>query len=422
MNDKRQTNGSGQTNGHKNKTDGMSDKPVIIAGAGPVGCTIALYLVQQDIPVILLEADSDLPEDLRASTFHPPTLDLLDQLGVTDKLIAQGLLVHDYQYRDRRTNEVAKFDFTTLKDETKHPYRLQCEQFKMTRTVVEMLKDYPKATVHFDTKLKGYRRIGDTVRVLCFQNGEEVLMEGSYLIGTDGANSVVRQSSGLKFEGLTYPERFLVVSTTYPFEDFFEDLSFVNYVSDPDEWCVLLKTLSLWRVLIPTDPAATPDELLSDSFIEERLQRLAPKDAPYEIAHRTLYRVHQRVAETYRPEKNVLLAGDAAHINNPLGGMGMNGGLHDAFNLAEKLTQIIKHNGDEDLLLDLYDRQRRGICVDFIQKHTLKNKALMEATDVDIQTSRQKEFMKASSDPVLKKAFLLRTSMIDCLKESYEIA
>jgi 3-(3-hydroxy-phenyl)propionate hydroxylase len=247
-------------------------------------------------------------------------------------------------------------------------------------------------------------------------------MEGSYLIGTDGANSVVRQSSGLKFEGLTYPERFLVVSTTYPFEDFFEDLSFVNYVSDPDEWCVLLKTLSLWRVLIPTDPAATPDELLSDSFIEERLQRLAPKDAPYEIAHRTLYRVHQRVAETYRPEKNVLLAGDAAHINNPLGGMGMNGGLHDAFNLAEKLTQIIKHNGDEDLLLDLYDRQRRGICVDFIQKHTLKNKALMEATDVDIQTSRQKEFMKASSDPVLKKAFLLRTSMIDCLKESYEIA
>ena len=151
------------------------------------------------------------------------------------------------------------------------------------------------------------------------------------------------------------------------------------------------------------------------------MQRLAPKEEPYKIAHRTLYRVHQRVAETYRPERNVLLAGDAAHINNPLGGMGMNGGLHDAFNLAEKLTEIIKFEGDQDALLDLYDRQRRGICVEFIQKHTLKNKALMEATDVDVQTARQREFMKASVDPVLKKAFLLRTSMIDCLKDSYEI-
>ena len=416
------SNGSDHANGHANGRTNRSILPVVIAGAGPVGCAIALYLARQDIPVILLEAGKDLPEDLRASTFHPPTLDLLDQLELTEKLIPQGLLVHDYQYRDRRTNEIAKFDFTALKGETNHPYRLQCEQFKMTRTVVELLKDYPHAEVHFNTKVKGYRRTGDVVRVLCFKDSEEVHIEGSYLIGTDGADSIVRQSSGIKFEGLTYPERFLVVSTKYPFEDFFEDLSYVNYVSDPNEWCVILKTLDLWRVLIPTDPEAHPDELLSDAFIEQRLQRLAPKDDPYKIAHRTLYRVHQRVAETYRPERNILLAGDAAHINNPLGGMGMNGGLHDAFNLAEKLTQIIKFGGDEDALLDLYDRQRRGICVDFIQKHTLKNKALMEATDVDVQTARQKEFMKASCDPVLKKAFLLRTSMINCLKDSYEIA
>jgi len=417
----RKSNGSSHTNGHVNGQGNRQALPVVIAGAGPVGCALALYLAQQDIPVIILEAGNDLPEDLRASTFHPPTLDLLDQLELTEKLIPQGLLVHDYQYRDRRTNEIAKFDFTSLKDETKHPYRLQCEQFKMTRTVVELLKDYPHAEVHFNATVKGYRRTGDIVRVLCFKDDEEVHIEGSYLIGTDGANSVVRQSSGVKFEGLTYPERFLVVSTKYPFEDAFEDLSYVNYVSDPDEWCVILKTLGLWRVLIPTDPEAQPDQLLSDTFIEQRLQRLAPKEEPYKIAHRTLYRVHQRVAETYRPERNVLLAGDAAHINNPLGGMGMNGGLHDAFNLAEKLTEIIKFEGDQDALLDLYDRQRRGICVEFIQKHTLKNKALMEATDVDVQTARQREFMKASVDPVLKKAFLLRTSMIDCLKDSYEI-
>jgi len=416
------SNGNDHTNGYEKGKEGLSSAPVIIAGAGPVGCALALYLVKKNIPIILLELEKDLPEDLRASTFHPPTLDLLDQLQLTEKLIPQGLLVHDYQYRDRRTNEIAKFNFTSLIGETKHPYRLQCEQFKMTRTVVELLKDYPHANVRFETKVKGYRQHDKGVRVLCANQNDEIHLDGSYLIGTDGANSIVRQASGVKFEGLTYPERFLVVSTKYPFENYFDNLSYVNYVSDPNEWCVILKTVDLWRVLVPTEPEADPDILLSDAFIEDRLQRLAPKAEPYEIAHRTLYRVHQRVAETYRPERKILLAGDAAHINNPLGGMGMNGGLHDAFNLGEKLTQIIKHGEDEDVLLDQYDRQRRGICVDFVQKHTLRNKALMEATDINVQTARQQEFMKACSDPVLTKAFLLRTSMIDCLKDSYEIA
>ena len=411
---------NGKANGNGAYTADIA--PVIIAGAGPVGCTIALYLARQGIPITLIEAEVDLPEDLRASTFHPPTLDLLDTLELTEKLIPQGLIVPDYQYRDRRTNDIAKFKMSYLEGETKHPYRLQCEQFKMTRTVVEILKDFPNATVHFNTQVKGYRETDTGVNVLCFAEGDELLIEGSYLIGSDGANSVVRQSSGVKFEGLTYPERFLVVSTKHKFENYFEDLSYVNYVSDPDEWCVILKTVDLWRVLIPTDPGAKPEDLLADAFIEERLQRLAPKDTPYKISHRTLYRVHQRVAETYRPRQKVLLAGDAAHINNPLGGMGMNGGLHDAFNLAEKLLRIIRDGENEDELLDLYNRQRRGICIDFIQAQTLRNKALMEATEESVQRKRQAEFMKASSDPDLAKTFLLKTSMIDCLKDSFAIA
>ncbi len=405
-----------------NSASPTTDHPVIIAGAGPVGCTSALYLAQQGIPVTLLEAGLDLPVDLRASTFHPPTLDLLDTLGVTENLIPQGLIVHDYQYRDRRSGEVAKFKLADLGDETNHPYRLQCEQFKMTRTVLEMLKEYPHANVFMGNRVQGFDVAANHVDVVSFDGEKECKRRGSYLIGADGSNSTVRQSAGVLFNGMTYPERFLVVSTKFPFEDHFDDLSWVNYVSDPDEWCVLLKTVELWRVLIPTKIEASPEELLSDTYIEDRLQRLTPQNKKYDVHHRTLYKVHQRVAETYYPNKRVVLAGDAAHINNPLGGMGMNGGLHDAFNLCERLVRIIKGKADADYELSLYDKQRRGICVDFIQAHTKRNKKLMESADKNIQEARQKEFMKAASDKSLSKQFLMRSSMVDCLRDSYKIS
>ena len=395
--------------------------PILIAGAGPVGCALALFLAHNDIPVVLLEAQDSLPRDLRASTFHPPTLDMLAKLDLVEDMMAVGLQVDHYQYRDRRTNEVAKFDLSILDGETSHPYRLQCEQYKMTNIVVDKLADIPHAEVRMGTRIKGFKEVDGAVEALV-QNGDgEEVIKCSYLVGCDGANSVVRQAGAVKFEGLTYPERFLVASTTYDFADYFKGLSLVNYVSDPDEWCVLLKTSDLWRVLIPTPIAEEDERFLTDEFIQDRLHRLAENDVDFDIRHRTLYRVHQRVAETYQVRDRVLIAGDAAHVNNPLGGMGMNGGVQDAINLAEKLVHIINHGGDRQALLSLYNRQRRGICTQFIQEHTMKNKALMEATDEATQVKRQAKFMKSSADPVLAKAFVMETSMINCVRDSYQI-
>lgn len=397
-------------------------KPILIAGAGPVGCALALFLAQNDIDVILLEEQNSLPKDLRASTFHPPTLDMLAKLDLVDDMMAVGLKVPNYQYRDRRTNEIAKFHLSVLEGETDHPYRLQCEQYKMTQIVVDKLAAFPNTQVLMGARIKGFSEVDGGVQALVQSSEGETLIQCSYLVGCDGANSAVRQAGGVKFEGMTYPERFLVASTTYDFETYFDELSMVNYVSDPDEWCVLLKTSSLWRVLIPTPIEENDDRFLTDEFIQNRLHRLADNDKDFDIQHRTLYRVHQRVAETYQVRDRVLIAGDAAHVNNPLGGMGMNGGVQDAINLAEKLVQIIKHGADRQELLALYNRQRRGICTQFIQSHTMKNKALMEATDAKIQTKRQANFMKSSADPVLSKAFVMETSMINCVRDSYLIA
>jgi len=391
--------------------------PVIIAGAGPVGCTAALRLAQAGIPVMLLEGQDALPETLRASTFHPPSLDMIAELGLADRLIAQGLVCRHYQYRDRRSGEIAEFDLELLRGATNHPYRLQCEQWKFTRLVwSELLAQHAGiAECRFSASVKGVYMRPDGVDVLVWQNGEEQTLRGSFLIAADGADSAIRKAVAIEFEGFTYPEKFLVASTPFPLESKFERLSNVNYVADPDEWLVLLRTPTLWRVLIPTDPSIDDDaRWLSDRWIQERLHHMAPHDSDYEIIHRTIYRVHQRVAKTYRRGR-VLLAGDAAHINNPLGGMGMNGGIHDAWSVADKLIRI--HRGEElDSLLDEYDLERRGICVRFVQEQTINNKKMLEAKDPGAQHKRQRELMAIAADPVRAREFLMKSSMIASLR------
>ena len=135
-------------------------------------------------------------------------------------------------------------------------------------------------------------------------------------------------------------------------------LANVSYISDPDEWCALVRVVGSWRVVFPTDPAASDDDLLADGHIDRLMRTFIPIRGSYEIFHRSIYRVHQRVAATFNVGR-VLLAGDAAHLNNPLGGMGMNSGIHDAFNAADKLARIVLDGEEAQPLLDRYTRQRR---------------------------------------------------------------
>ena len=242
---------------------------------------------------------------------------------------------------------------------------------------------------------------------------------GSFAIAADGADSALRKAVAITYEGFTWPEKFLVASTSFPLETQFERLSSVNYISDPQEWIVLLRTPTLWRVLVPTAPGLSDEEVLSDRYIQDRLHYMAPHDGDFEITHRTLYRVHQRVARTYRRGR-VLLAGDAAHINNPLGGMGMNGGIHDAWNLADKLIRI--HGGAEaGDLLDLYDRQRREICLRYVQEQTIQNKQQMEEKDPNRQAKRQAELMAIAADPARARDFLMKSSMLLALQQEAQI-
>ena len=195
-------------------------------------------------------------------------------------------------------------------------------------------------------------------------DGSRETASGRYMIGADGARSAIRKSLDIPFEGMTIPEIYFTASTTFKFEEHLPDLAQIAYISDPDEWLVLLRTPTLWRVLLPTDPSETDESITDPARVEERLQSVVPSGVPYTVVHKTAYRVHERVAARYVGGR-IFLAGDAAHVNNPLGGMGMNGGIHDAMNLTEKLAKIW-HGAPLDLM-GRYERQRRKVAVETVQ-------------------------------------------------------
>lgn len=397
----------------------MTNPSVLIIGAGPVGLTSALILANAGIHVRILERSATLPRDLRASTFHPPTLDLLATLGLTQDLIAAGLVARNMQQWSREAGLIADFDMQLLAGETEHPFRLQCEQWKLTDLLADKLAAIPHVHLDLGVEATAIAQDGDSVSVTG-TNGTAVRYRADYLIGADGAWSSVRRLAGIAFEGFTYPERFLFVSTDFEYANRFPGISYVNYFSDPQEWCVLLRVPQKWRVLFPI-PSDCPDEVaLGDPYVHETLQRLAPSAQPYHIAHRTIYKVHQRVANNFHLGR-ILLAGDAAHINNPLGGMGMNGGVQDAFNLSGKLIEILLHGASSDKLAT-YERQRRTIAIEYINASTARNKRHIEESDPAQRLANIRELQRIASDPQAAKAYLRTASMLDAVARANAIA
>lgn len=392
---------------------------VLIAGAGPVGLVAAVSLLEEGIPVTVLEASADLAVDLRASTFHPPTIDFLDRLGLADGLIERGLKCPLWQFRDRKEGEVATFDLGLLADETNHPYRLQCEQWKLTEAARARLDAHPDAELITDITVETVTQDADSVTVHARRkDGDLEVFTAPYLIGADGARSEVRKSTGAAFPGLTIPEIFLSLSTPFAYHDAIEGLADICYISDPDEWFVLLRTPTLWRVLFPTDPTLTDEQILDPTRIDKHMQAVLPGE-PYEIAHKTAYRVHERVADAY-VHGRIFLAGDAAHLNNPLGGMGMNGGIHDAVNLTDKLAQVWR--GADIDLMKRFERQRRKVAIETVQAQALRNRAVLNETDPAKRRAYHDELRATVADKDKHLAYVMRSSMIQSLRDLEDVA
>jgi 2-polyprenyl-6-methoxyphenol hydroxylase-like FAD-dependent oxidoreductase len=394
----------------------MSDPSVIIVGAGPVGLTAALLLGAEDIPVTVLEAEAQLSTALRASTFHPPTLDMLAPYGITARMLEAGLICPHWQIRMHPTGERAIFDLSVLQSETDHPYRLQCEQSKYCGFVLAAIAQRRSVSVHFSTTVTDLKQTHDTVAVRATRSEDEEVLNADYVIGADGAHSVVRRALAIAMSGDVYPETTILATTEFPFHDKLEGLSNVSYCWKRDGTFSLLRLPKLWRVSLYAREGQSVEEALTHDGLQDLLHDIVPDVDQIDVLETRPYRIHRRLAEAYRKGR-VFLAGDAAHLNSPSGGMGMNGGIHDAFNLAEKLVAVSR-GGADPRVLDLYERERRPIAEEDIIEQAHRNRTRMQERDPQRRRVMLASLQRMTADPVELKSYLLKTSMIDGLRRA----
>ena len=388
----------------------MKRRNVIVVGAGPVGTVAALACARFGHSVALLEAQQQINDAPRASTTQPPTLEILAQLGLIDEYIAQGLVSRTFQFWDRPTRRlVAEFDFERLKDETAFPFVVQTEQHKLANMGIERLRAMANAQVHRATKVAEVSQSNDAA-VVRTESGEEFAAD--CVIACDGGSSIVRKRLGIEFEGYTWPERFLVITTKFDFQAAI-GCCFRNYMADPEEWTNLFKVAGddlqgRWRAVYNTREDESDEEALSDRAVRARLARCYAPHADW--IHLNLYNVHQRVAKQFRKGR-VFLCGDAAHVNNPIGGLGLNCGIHEAWDLAGLLDRVLR--GESEQLLDDYERRRRPLNIEYVQEQTVANKKRLEERDPVQREKRFDELRRTASHAARHKAFLMRASLLE---------
>jgi 3-(3-hydroxy-phenyl)propionate hydroxylase len=391
-----------------------------IVGAGPVGVVAALACAQRGMRVTLFEAEREIDHSPRAATTHPSTLEMLAGLGLLEEFRSVGLTARYFQFWDGATRTlVAEFDHDVLRDETPFPFVVQTEQHKLCEIGLRRLAAMPNVEVRLGTSVTGVSQDAKGARLSA--SGQHAF---DYVVACDGGRSTVRKCLDIEFEGYTWPERFLVLTSLFDFQSALGCRE-RSYISDPDEWTNLFKVMGddlkgRWRAVFPARENESDEEAFSEAAVRRRMLKLS-QDHPMEsLVHRNIYRVHQRVAKAFRAGR-VFLAGDAAHVNNPVGGLGLNCGIHDAVEIAETLRLVASGEAGEELL-DRYERRRRPLNIEYVQQQTVANKKRLEERDARVRQANFDELRRTAADPRLHKQWLMRTSLIESARKAARIA
>lgn len=345
-------------------------KHIIIAGGGPTGLLTALGLARQGNRVTVLEAEEKPSESPRALVYHCSVLPHLRDLGILDDCVKAGFLRQDHAWHIHETGEMIRWNLSCLDGLVEFPFALNLGQDKLARVVLEHLKLQPKVEIRYGTSLTGCTDHGSGVTVQMLSRGEHEEIEGDWLIGADGASSFVRrQVLKMPFFGVTWPERYVATNLRINLSD----LGYSNTTMqvDPVYGSVICKIDpdNFWRVTFVEDYALPIEGL--EQRAGEVLSKLLPEGVQYKMEACAPYRMHQRVADRMR-QGRIALVGDAGHVTNPTGGLGLTGGMFDCFALIEALGRVIQ-DGAGDNVLEFYDRDRRQKFIELVSPRATNN-------------------------------------------------
>jgi len=332
--------------------DGMQTD-VAIVGAGPTGLALAAELKHLEVSAVILDRLPAGENTSRAAVVHARTLEVLEPLGVTPELIARGLKIDTFRMREK-SRVLATISFKTL--HTAYPFALMCPQ---QTTEVILLNRLQALGGHVDRpcEVTAITDAADGATVQYRRNGNLETLRAKWLVACDGMHSVVREQAAIPFEGGAYEESFVLgdVQMDWPIARdevslFFSPAGLVVVVPLPPDHFRIVATM---QVAPPEPSIADFQQIRQDRGPETGTIRI--RSCPWS----SRFHIHHRVAQSFR-KGHILLAGDAAHVDSPAGGQGMNTGIQDAITLADTLRQVLPQGNEA--ALDTWQTKRHEIA------------------------------------------------------------
>ncbi|KAK5939478.1 hypothetical protein PMZ80_007855 [Knufia obscura] len=383
---------------------------VVVVGAGPVGLLIALCLGKAGIDTLVIEAHHELLPTTRAVVYMPVVLPVLKALGILEKVLDAAFLNKDgVRWRDIDGRELAHLPLGG-DGSGEDGGVLLIGQWRMNELILEELDKYPCVEVQFGMRCVGIedKPESEHVRIMTHSGSmldDDTFLEAKYMVATDGANSTVRRMMCVPFEGFTFQE-FKMIGTDVIY-DFIAQEGFtpLNFVVHPKDWAVIAYTgqeedglpigsgKPQWRVAYVEDPdlPASKEDYLKRA--EEQIKKYVTKgDGKFRVIRAEPYLMQQRVAAQPRKGR-VVLAGDALHSNNPIGGLGLTGGILDAYCYGNALTRVLKE-AEHDNLLTTCALARRNAWRDVTDKLSQDNMKRLYAEDPKLVAQREEFFCK----------------------------
>lgn len=379
---------------------------VVVVGGGPVGLLTALKLGRAGVRVIVLESEAGVSPSPRAVAYMPPTVAAMDRFGLLEDIRKRAVYCADISYRHGDGTLFCTLDWNVLADDTDYPYMLLLGQNHVSNVIKQHLQALPNVEIRWNHRVESIDQDASYVTIQTRCPGGTARLRARWVAATDGARSTVREKIGLTFDGITWAERLVATNVFYDFA--FHGYSRANFVHDPVDWAVVvqLDQSGLWRVCYGEDPSISIEEVRRR--MPERFKRLlpgAPTPDRYRVDHLNPYRVHQRCAPEFRRGR-VILAGDAAHATNPMGGLGLSGGVLDAEHLAKALISIIKDSAPVKVLDD-YAIDRRKVFLEFTSPTATANFTWMKESDPANRARDTAMLELAGSDRVAMREVLL---------------